>query len=48
MQSGDYDAALDMFDALLETLPEDPVTLTSRGHALAGRTKRLSTLTGER
>ena len=34
MQSGDYDTALEMFDAVLQTLPEDPVTLTSRGHAL--------------
>lgn len=34
MQTGDYDAALALFDAILEKLPEDPATLTSRGHAL--------------
>ena len=34
MQSGDYNAALLMFDAILKKIPEDPVTLTSRGHAL--------------
>ncbi|HKI75466.1 MAG TPA: sulfotransferase [Pseudomonadales bacterium] len=34
MQAGDYDTALAHFDEILETLPEDPVTLTSRGHAL--------------
>jgi len=34
MQTGDYDKALDLFDKVLEKLPNDPVTLTSRGHAL--------------
>jgi tetratricopeptide (TPR) repeat protein len=34
MQSGDYDTALSMFESILKILPEDPVTLTSRGHAL--------------
>ena len=34
MQSGDYDTALATFDSILEILPEEPVTLTSRGHAL--------------
>jgi len=34
MQSGDFDTALSVFDSILEILPEDPVTLTSRGHAL--------------
>lgn len=34
MQIGDYDKALALFDRVLETLPNDPVTLTSRGHAL--------------
>lgn len=34
MQTGDYDTALALFDAVLDTLPEDPATLTSRGHAL--------------
>ena len=33
MQTGDYDTALSTFDEILETLPADPVTLTSRGHA---------------
>ncbi|MBY6218433.1 tetratricopeptide repeat-containing sulfotransferase family protein [Qipengyuania aquimaris] len=34
MQTGDYDRAFDLFDAVLAKLPEDPATLTSRGHAL--------------
>lgn len=34
MQTGDYDRALELFDALLTKLPEDAATLTSRGHAL--------------
>lgn len=34
MQTGDYDNALALFDAVLDKLPNDPVTLTSRGHAL--------------
>ncbi|MEL7043960.1 MAG: tetratricopeptide repeat protein, partial [Pseudomonadota bacterium] len=34
LQLGDYDAALAGFDAILERLPDDPLTLTSRGHAL--------------
>jgi len=34
MQSGDYDTALSTFESILKILPEDPVTLTSRGHAL--------------
>ncbi len=34
MQTGDYDRAFELFDAVLEKLPEDPATLTSRGHAL--------------
>ncbi|MEL6955841.1 MAG: sulfotransferase [Pseudomonadota bacterium] len=34
MQGGDYDTALAMFDKVLEQLPGDPATLTSRGHAL--------------
>ena len=33
MQTGDYDAALALFDRVLERLPGDPVTLTSKGHA---------------
>ncbi len=33
MQTGDYDTALATFDEILEKLPADPVTLTSRGHA---------------
>ena len=33
MQTGDYDTALSTFDEILEKLPADPVTLTSRGHA---------------
>ncbi len=34
MQTGDYDRALAYFDKVLEQLPNDPITLTSRGHAL--------------
>ena len=34
MQTGDYDTALATFDRILERLPGDPVTLTSKGHAL--------------
>ncbi len=37
MQTGDYDSALDMFDQVLEQLPGDPVTLTSKGHAYKTR-----------
>lgn len=34
LQAGDYERALEAFDKVLETLPADPATLTSRGHAL--------------
>jgi len=34
MQAGDYERALTAFDKVLEKLPADPATLTSRGHAL--------------
>lgn len=34
MQTGDFDKALALFETILETLPEDASTLTSRGHAL--------------
>ncbi len=34
MQTGDYDGALALFDSVLEQVPGDPATLTSRGHAL--------------
>ncbi|WP_421922662.1 tetratricopeptide repeat-containing sulfotransferase family protein [Maricaulis maris] len=34
MQTGSYDEALALFDEILSVLPEDPATLTSRGHAL--------------
>lgn len=34
LQAGDYDTALAMFDKVLAHLPNDPSTLTSRGHAL--------------
>jgi tetratricopeptide (TPR) repeat protein len=33
MQTGDYDTALEVFDKILEQLPADPVTHTSKGHA---------------
>jgi tetratricopeptide (TPR) repeat protein len=40
MQAGDYETALGMFEKVLSRLPDDPATLTSRGHALKtlGRT----------
>ena len=34
LQVGDYDTALTLFDELLERMPGEPVTLTSKGHAL--------------
>lgn len=34
MQTGDYDGASELFDQVLAKLPEDPATLTSKGHAL--------------
>nr|WP_137676531.1 tetratricopeptide repeat-containing sulfotransferase family protein [Parerythrobacter lutipelagi] len=34
MQTGDYDRAFELFDAVLAQLPNDPATLTSKGHAL--------------
>ncbi len=37
MQTGNYEQALSLFDRVLERIPGDPVTLTSRGHALKTR-----------
>ncbi len=34
MQTGDYDRAFALFEKVLKRLPDDPATLTSRGHAL--------------
>ncbi|MEM7365127.1 MAG: sulfotransferase [Pseudomonadota bacterium] len=34
MQTGDFDSALTLFNEVLSVLPQDPITLTSRGHAL--------------
>jgi len=34
MQLGDYQTALDLFDQILERIPQDPVTHVSKGHAL--------------
>ncbi len=34
MQTGDFDKAFELFDSVLEKLPNDTATLTSRGHAL--------------
>ena len=34
LQVGDYDNAMGLFDKVLEKVPGDPVTLTSKGHAL--------------
>ena len=33
MQTGDYEEALSLFDRVLERMPGDPITLTSKGHA---------------
>ena len=33
MQTGNYEEALNLFDRVLEQIPKDPVTLTSKGHA---------------
>ena len=37
MQTGDFDQAFELFEQVLEKLPNDPATLTSRGHALKTR-----------
>jgi len=34
IQTGDYTRGLDLFEKVLEKLPHDPASLTSRGHAL--------------
>lgn len=34
MQAGDYETALEAFEKVLAQRPDDPATLTSRGHAL--------------
>lgn len=34
MQTGDFDGAISLFDTVLDKLPKDVATLTSRGHAL--------------
>ena len=34
MQTGEFGRAFELFDMVLEKLPSDPATLTSRGHAL--------------
>jgi tetratricopeptide (TPR) repeat protein len=34
MQLGDYETALELFDKILATVPHDPVTNVSKGHAL--------------
>ena len=34
MQTGDFDSALTLFNEVLSVIPQDPITLTSRGHAL--------------
>ena len=34
MQVSDYEDAVNLFDQVLEKIPNDPVTLTSKGHAL--------------
>ncbi len=34
MQTGNYDRAFELFEKVLEKVPGDPATLTSRGHAL--------------
>ena len=37
MQTGDYDTALELLDKVLELVPGDPVTLTTKGHAFKTR-----------
>jgi len=37
MQTGDYDTALATFDDVLQQLPGDPITLTSKGHVYKTR-----------
>ncbi|UTW54676.1 tetratricopeptide repeat-containing sulfotransferase family protein [Kordiimonas sp. SCSIO 12610] len=34
LQAGDFDKALELFDQILTTIPDDATTLTSKGHAL--------------
>jgi len=34
LQVGDYETAMDLFESVLKRAPNDPVTLTSKGHAL--------------
>lgn len=34
LQLADYEGAIKLFDRVLENMPSDPVTLTSKGHAL--------------
>lgn len=34
LQVGEYEAAIELFDAVLKTLPSDAITHTSKGHAL--------------
>ena len=34
LQTGDFECALALFDKVLDAIPNDPATLTSRGHAL--------------
>lgn len=45
MQSGQFDEALATFDELLKVLPNDPVTLTSKGHALKTKGESASAIT---
>ena len=33
MQTGDHERAFELFEQVLEKVPNDPATLTSRGHA---------------
>ena len=45
MQSGQFDEALATFDELLKVLPNDPITLTSQGHALKTKGESASAIT---
>lgn len=40
IQTGEYDRALELFDAVLSKVPGDPASLTSRGHALKTKGER--------
>ena len=44
MQNGDYEKAIEIFDSILKKAPNDPNTLTSKGHALKTFGKNISAI----